>query len=133
MCARTCLEARVPYLRRAVVDAILAHPRDRLATGTRAKEPLLAAASDILPARIHAWIKTKFSAPGMRWLTRTPLAAQLPELVLGSGHHVRLGLSRAGLETLLAAFTGDPHTHYMPTWVDLHPVLMDRPACRVSA
>lgn len=64
MCARTCLEARVPYLRRAVVDAILAHPRDRLATGTRAKEPLLAAASDILPARIHAWIKTKFSAPG---------------------------------------------------------------------
>jgi asparagine synthase (glutamine-hydrolysing) len=110
------LEARVPFLTSAVIDASLTYPTGALMAGPRAKRPLLDAVRGVVPAPVWNRPKMKFSAPAVEWLAAPGTQRLVKELLLGSGYHNMLGLAKSGLESVVADLTGDGEKAAMTVW-----------------
>lgn len=94
------LEARVPFLRRNLVDWCSNQTSEALLVPGLQKLILKQSQEHRLPDAILNRRKQPFTAPYRRWL-EGPLKRELYEIMLGSGYHRNFSMKRAGLEALI--------------------------------
>lgn len=109
------VEARVPYLRDAIVHWGLRQPADALLADEVAKRALRDAVRDRLPGLVTGRRKQSFSAPVAAWLG-TSLRECARDTLLGTSHHQALGVDRREVEALFELFAHDQEAYAKPLW-----------------
>ncbi|WP_437926542.1 asparagine synthase (glutamine-hydrolyzing) [Sorangium sp. So ce291] len=109
------VEARVPFLRRDIVEWLCGWRAEDLLVPGRQKALLRDAFATALPERTITKGKQPFTAPHAGWL-KNPLRESACELLLASGHHHELGVKRESLQGLLSAFYGGEEALLPVVW-----------------
>jgi len=101
------LEARVPFLRKKVVDYLLSYPSENLIVSGKQKEILKQAFLKFLQKESLERKKQSFTAPFIHWL-QGPLKEEVHDLILGSDYHQTLRLRKQGLHNMMQnCYQGD--------------------------
>lgn len=101
------LEARVPFLRKKVVEFFLSFPSEALLIPGKQKEFLKSEFSKLLPKESLERKKQSFTAPYISWL-QGPLKEEVFDLILGTDFYHPLQLKKEGLiDVLTNCYEGD--------------------------
>lgn len=94
------LEARLPFLRKKVVEHLLKYSSDILLVPGKQKKVFRDAFSRFLPTEFIERKKQSFTAPFIEWL-EGPLKEEVHDLLLGSSYHNALYIKKKGVEDVV--------------------------------